>query len=45
MCESYVNPTRVLNVWLNEHSNISKYQTNKNTTFNSKNGQNLFFPC
>ena len=24
-CEGYVNPTRVLNVWLNEHGNISKY--------------------
>ena len=45
MCEGYVNPTRVLNVWLNEHGNISKYWRNKNTTFNSKSSQNLFFSC
>ena len=25
VCEVYVNITRVLNVWLNEQSNISKY--------------------
>ena len=25
VCEGYVNKTRVLNVWLNEQSNISKY--------------------
>ena len=44
MCEGYVNIKRVLNVWLNEQSNISKYQRNKNTTFQSKESQMLLFP-
>ena len=29
VCEGYLKITRVLNVWLNEESNISKYQRNK----------------
>ena len=45
MCEGYVNIMRVLNVWRNEQSNISKYESNKNTTFNSKTSQILLFPC
>ena len=45
MCESYMNITTVLNVWLNEQSNILKYQRNENTFFQSKSGQILFFPC
>ena len=45
VCEGYLKITRVLNVWLNEESNISKYQSNKNTTFQSKSNQILFFPC
>ena len=43
MCEGYMNIMRVLNVWLNEQSNISKYQRNKNTTFNTEGIQSLFF--
>ena len=45
MCEGYMNIMRLLNVWLNKQSNISKYQKNKNTTFQSKSSQILFFPC
>ena len=45
MCEYYVNITAVLNVSLNEQSTMSKYQTNKNTVFNSKSSKNLFFQC
>ena len=45
MCEDYVNITPVLNVSLNEQSNMSKYQTNKNTVFNSKSSKILFFQC
>ena len=44
-CEGYMNITRVLNVWLNEQSHISKYQRNKNTTFQSKSSQISFFRC
>ena len=43
MCEGYMNIMGVINVWLNEKSNISKYQRNKNTTFQSKSGQILSF--
>ena len=45
VCEGYMNIMRMFNVWLNEQSNISKYERNKNTTFNSKSSQILFFPC
>ena len=45
MCEGYVNIMRVLNVWRNEQSNISKYESNKKTAFNSKSSQILNFLC
>ena len=36
VCEGYMNITRVLNVWLNEQSHISKYQRNKILHFNQR---------
>ena len=45
MCEGYMNIMRVLDIWLNEESNISKYDRNKNNKFFSKCSQILFFIC